>query len=564
MNSPQTSPQVLDVTDEIFEEGHEFQGLLNVGVIQEPEKVSETTPQTSRIADESDGMSIESIYRGSIATDPLVTIYNDPNCGEYVPMFWGGLEWSPLDKKMTKVHAEAFCSKFKKAYKNSLVISCADLLEPALINVGRPLRSHRRRHLIGVRNNMMLELLPDGRIEFLPWEKDLYLPVVVDVEIYPQRCVEERETNGRVRRFYEPLDMETIYQNAPMFSSLVKGLFPDQGVLDAYQMFFGDVLTAVKSQRFAVLEGVGGNGKSQLLQVWSGLVTKGIAYNFNKSGSFDMEQLFMCTSVACDEFKKGRIDTTLIKQILGRSIIPVNRKFMSHISYRVDAKHQWAFNESPEWNDHSGAIESRLVRFMTAPVVKRGRDGEIQDLADLILDTERSMVFQWALHGALEVIRRGHVPTDDELPESMRKARSQALVEADPTLGFVEDYEITAELNKGDLYTKEDVYELMLEWFRKEGRTGSAQMSKDSAMRSLKRVLEKKCGHGCLGSKEVKPEVFRNGQKKRWPCIRLIFAGQPPIKPISRLVKDTMDEALENSYQDAIADNGPSETPFPI
>jgi hypothetical protein len=498
-----------------------------------------------------DEVSVETMYRQKIGSDSCVAVMLEPTTKELVPMVFDRIEWSPFDDKSAKAHAEDFCCAFPKRYSNTVVSSCAGLLEPALRNIGRRMRSQRTRHLIGVRNGM-LEILPDGRVELLEREKDLYLPIVVDLEIYPQRCDEETDpVSFKKRRFYKPFSTEELEaMGEKNFFKLLFGLFPEASVRACFQRFFGDILTAIRSQRFAVLEGPGGNGKSQMLQVWNSLITKGVAFNFNKSGQFDLQVLFFAAGVACDEFKKGRADTTLIKQILGRSKIPINRKFLSMVSYIVDAKHLWAWNEAPQFNDDSGAIETRLVRFQTAGNVKRGRAGEVQDMAELVLAIEKGLVFDWALNGAIGVVQDGHVPTDDELPDAMKASRAQALVEADPMLGFVREFEITAKPDVGNLYAKDDVYELMLEYFEKEGRSGSAKMSKDTALKALKRVLEKECGDGCMGSKDLKPEALHNGKKKRWPSVRLRFGSHEPIKPVHRSTSVSAEPELDSSGTD--------------
>lgn len=491
---------------------------------KQEEKAQEQEPKQ-----EGQKASVEYRYRQSIGKVGDVRIRIEPGSGKPLPMVWQDARWRLMDIDAKRKHAERFCAGLPGAYSARAVDSCASLLVPILENLNAVLTTTTR-HIISTAN-CNLEILQDGRIEVLPHDRNLYVPVFVNVNI-PEGLIEsEKDPEKSARRKFLRLPGSgEIEAKKTLFSSLITGLMTRKDELAVFQEFFGQPLTRVKAQTIAVLQGEPGRGKSQVMNVLAGLIENSATINFSSVGKYDLGQLVGAPFIVGDEIR-GRFNETLFKQVTGRSFITIERKWENPFSYSIEGSVMIGWNNPPRIGEHSSAIEQRMVIFLCDGPLKRGTKDEKDDLSRRVLDEDKLDVLLWALQGAVRVVSRGTLLTREELPLRLRREREKFGTQTDPIRAFVNELEIGPSVDT--YYAKDDVYKAFCEWLRKEGRMPGAPMSKDVAIKHLKRCIENAHGAGCLGG-ELKVTAIRDGAKSRVYAMRLNFGNPGRLLPLNR------------------------------
>lgn len=464
----------------------------------------------------------------------------EPGSGTPLVMYWTGSHWVKLSPGDRLKAGEAFARQFKSAYSAKLMKDCAELLGPALENQELYLKEYPTRNLIATRDHL-LEIHQDGRIEVMKHDRDIFVPVFVDIKLEESRIYRDPKSASRFedqKQYYRLRPVEVL-ESKGWWGKLVTSLFRDEEERRTFQRFYGLPFTRIRSQHVPILEGPPGRGKSMLLNVLYKSIAGSAALNLSSVRQFDLGQIVGAPVVVGDEIQ-GRLNEVLFKRISGGSAFTVEIKYMDPFSYTFDGFLFMAWNTAPAMSEHSGALAQRMIVFPCDGLAYRGTKKEQEGLDNLIVSEEQDLFFEWALHGACESVKHG-VPRTEDLPARLKKAKERVALESDPMRGFVSDFEIAP----GEtLYTTDDLYELFQKWLKSEGMQPRAPMKKNIFAKHLIRVLEEQHGGDSI-RKNMKPSVTHKGVKKRWPCYPLKL-NSSEIIPLNRA------EVLMNpdSYED--------------
>lgn len=485
---------------------------------------------------------METHFREYLAASPDLAVYDAGDAR--MTMLWKDGRWIPIPANRRKDRAEKFCSGFQSLYRDGVIESCQNLMSTALFNLGKVLKEDKKRHLIATKHRF-LEITPEGiRIE--KSDRRLFVPIYADIEIDEDRIKLDTYAGGVGSPYFYTLRSTEELEKDTKFGGLIQSLYPDPIQRSVLQEFLGDLLTRMQTQAIVVLEGEGGTGKSVLLKLMSMLVGNAKALNFSRCTPYQLAQIHLCPLVAADEVR-GRIDTTLVKQVSGRSLIQAEHKFESPFTFIYEGKMIWAQNEPPRLDDHSSAIEQRMFVFKASANTKRSTDQEIINYENVIFEEEADILLEWCLRGALKVVKRGRLPSGQELGKAILASKEEIGKRSDPLRGFVEEYGMKP--CETSAYSKDDLYELLKKWLQKEGRMSHAPMIKDVALGHIKRILEAKHGPGCLGG-QFKVSVGHGSTKKRVPAMRVAFEYQVPIQALNR--NDVTTAIMEPENHDVV------------
>lgn len=510
---------IIDVDDSIFDTE------LNLSKESKQEEVVVSSNSPAKKTDEKeDKRTVESYFRSHVIKSRTYSVLTDEDVNERFAMEFKEGRWVKMTKNRKIDIAEKFCAQpsFQSQYTSNKAMSCASLLTSALCNSDKKLREvDTGKHYVATLNDLV-EIKDDGAYVVV----NEYERFNTYVNLYcPLFLKNVQGTKIAIR------DSRYIEENTK-FGSLITELFPDLKTRELFQDFFGSFLTNVKSQTVPVLQGAAGRGKSVVIKVICGMLDRSRVINFSKTNSFHLAQLHLAPVIAADEMR-GKVDTTLIKQVTGHSPILAEHKGETPFNFKVNGKLIFAWNNAPNFSEHSEAIEQRLVIFTVGGEAKRGNDKEIPDLDGLILREELQEVFEWALAGAIRVVKRGRLPSREEFTDRMLADKATLAKDSNPMLSMIEELGIRPGDRDGTVYAKDDVYKLVKDWFEKEGRQSGFAMSSSNVMKNLKSVLEQKYGFGCLGN-ELKVSVRTLDKVKRVQSIPLVFDAPVSIKPLDR------------------------------
>lgn len=488
---------------------------------------------------------IESHFREYLKNQNELAVYEDDSGLVRLTMEWRDAHWQPIHMVRRKDRAERFCSGFSSLYRNGSVDSCQDLMTPALYNLGKVLKDDPKRHLISTKNKM-LEITKEG-VRVSDPDRKLLVRTYSAVEIDEDRIKLDMGAGGIGSPYFYQLRSTEELEKDTKFGNFITSLYPDAHTRGVLQQFLGGLLTRMQLQTVPVLEGEGGTGKSVLLKLIAMLIGNSKALNLARPSPYQVASIHLAPLIVCDEIR-GKIDTTLFKQLAGRSPLPGEHKFESPFTFIFDGGMLFSWNERPRMDDHSSAIEQRMVIFRASSNIKRGTDKEIPDYEKVIFASEADVVLEWCLQGALKVVRRGRLPTGNELGDTLLKHKAELGQDSDPLRGFIDEYGIQPS-HGSVVYDKDDVYELLKRWLSKEGRMPGAPMVKSVALRHLKRILENMYGQGCLGGELKVPSMSR-----RVPAIRIKFGYQVNIRPLRQT--DVQMAELDPACVDEMTDAG--------
>lgn len=187
--------------------------------------------------------------------------------------------------------------------------------------------------------------------------------------------------------------------------------------------------------------GIGGDGKSTLLELIREISSKPVAYSLGQLGKqFGLEALVAASHILVDETKRGTLgDEGEFKTLVSGGGVLVTRKNKpALVDYRNRAMIFVASNNAPFFVDKSDGCWRRMgvVKFEN-PIPKSER---IPDFHKVLLREEGHLWFDWLLEGLQRIVARGRrfLPEED-WPASIRQAQGQMRTNGDSILGWIED-----------------------------------------------------------------------------------------------------------------------------
>lgn len=290
-----------------------------------------------------------------------------------------------------------------------------------------------------------------------------------------------------------------------MLSDALEG---DAMTIQFVQECMGASLLASKPRtlmRALILLGESNSGKSNLLNVMGGLVSK----EANTTPLSTLENAHGLTNflspkpwVLHEAFDQARWEmSSTAKALLSGDPVTVNIKNGALVSHHWKAPVFWGTNVPPQFKETSRAMENRLAivhikkvydASQVVGVALEAREKGYSSPSEYVLAEEKEGVLVWALEGLKRALARGHFAMTSEMAESLHQMRTASNIAA----GFVEE---CCEYDADKMVSTPDFFAAFSAWWR-ETKGGNVPAVDSlgkamSALSSTKIVLGLRSGH---------------------------------------------------------------------
>lgn len=254
------------------------------------------------------------------------------------------------------------------------------------------------------------------------------------------------------------------------FLEVLRQIIPDESVAQVFQEFVGLCLVHdVSHQRFAVLIGESGSGKSVLCRVIRELVGE------QNTSSIRLEALvadrsFLVASThgklinVIEEVNTNReIAEGTLKDFVAGGEITVEKKYGQPFVIRPTARLIFAVNPPLRFRDRTDGIKRRMLLFPMNQVIaesERNRDFVNRDFWSS--SGEMPGILNWALAGLFRLSKRSRF----ELPPSMSYVTDEFFMEGNPARLFLTEY---FDYKPGSTIATSDVYKNYREYCLSNG-----------------------------------------------------------------------------------------------
>jgi putative DNA primase/helicase len=236
-----------------------------------------------------------------------------------------------------------------------------------------------------------------------------------------------------------PKDMVVPRRFIGFLNELFEGDDDAEGKISVIQEFCGAALANIgyRYQKVLLLVGHGANGKSTLAKIIEGCFPPEQVTSTSPSRWSNEYQLALLSNSRiniCTELPTAESDVSdIFKAVVAgdRLVCRLPYQAPQHISPR--AAHMFSSNYLPSSKDYS---EGFFRRFLIIQLNRNFQKEGVSKTMDSILEQmkeEKAEIIMWCLHGALNLIRRGHY----EVPMSGKVAEADWRVEADSVLDFI-------------------------------------------------------------------------------------------------------------------------------
>lgn len=221
---------------------------------------------------------------------------------------------------------------------------------------------------------------------------------------------------------------------APMWMAFLQSCF--DGCADGadrialVQEFFGATICglATSFQRCLLLHGPGGNGKSQVIGVLTGLLPAKTVSHVppHKMGEeYWVSRLATSWLNAHADLPSKQVAAGPFKEIVAGD--PMSARDPRGLVYDFvpRAAHIFSTNSLPSTGDNSAGFWERIL-LVEMPHSFRGKKGQIRDIAEVLLRDEADAIFAWAVEGARRLIANGKYTTPASMVETLTEWRETA------------------------------------------------------------------------------------------------------------------------------------------
>lgn len=240
----------------------------------------------------------------------------------------------------------------------------------------------------------------------------------------------------------------------------------DEQRIDLLQEWAGYLLTSKNEfQRFLVLEGEGGNGKTVFFAAMRAMLgednVSGVSLE-NFGDRFALEQtLGKAANISGDAGEIDSVAEGVIKQFTGGDAMYFDRKGIKGINCPATAKLMCAWNSRPRFRDKSDGIWRRMLIVPFNRKVDPNRKVRKMDQAEWwIQQKEVSGILNWAIAGLARLRQVGEFTK----PEVSQAAIESYKASANPAAEFLNDF--VGKESGSNIYTSE-IYSLYVHWCQK-------------------------------------------------------------------------------------------------
>lgn len=411
-----------------------------------------------------------------------------------------------------------FLTVFKAdKYSNSALENCVKITDSYTYTFGQKLKDNGDFIISTISH--FLHVQDDGKIVALDKDelgaacKQYFCKLHINVDL---------RGTGRVGCYYVPQKTDDIEKKDSHWAKMVTRAFVKKDNRRCFQEFFGDTLNPTVRKAFPVLVGDPDGGKSKLLEVLKELHgNTGTSIDLEDLGGFETEKLLGATFVAVDEIGK-QFSEKHFKRMIGGSSFEIKRKFMKNLSVKPNWKSFGADNFTFNFSEKSGALETRFF-YIKADTVKE--ELRVDDIAPKAIKHDLMDILDWALNGAVEVVKRGRLMRHSELPADSQKIMHDMKKKTNPCVAFLKD--IGAKFSEHSLLPKQDLYKHFVQHCLENGRAGMAKVSFEVWCRDFFAKAIKDVDGEYDAAFERRASVRVNGASKRVECFPLYLTNSP-------------------------------------
>lgn len=426
--------------------------------------------------------------------------------------------WKVAEEEQLEADITRFLTIYKpEKYGTSAVKNCVGITDSHVYTFGRKLE--RKRDFVISTLSHFLHVQDDGKIVALDKDelgsacKDYFCRLHINVDL---------RGTGRVGCYYVPQKTEDIEKRDTFFAKLITRGFSKKENRRCFQEFFGDTLNPTVRKAFPVLIGDPDGGKSKMLEVLQYLHgDTGTSIDLEDLAGFETEKLLGASFVAVDEIGK-QFSEKHFKRMIGGSSFEIKRKFLKNLSVKPDWKSMGGDNFTFSFSEKSGALETRFF-YIKVESVKE--DLRIDDIAVKAIESDLMDIFDWALNGAVAVVKRGRLLRHSELPEDSQKIMKDMQKKTNPCINFLK--EVGAKFSETALIPKQDLYKHFVQHCLDNGRAGSAKVSFEVWCRDYFSKAIKEVDSGYDPAFERRASVRINGASKRVECYPVYLTNSP-------------------------------------
>ena len=288
-------------------------------------------------------------------------------------------------------------------------------------------------------------------------------------------------------------DAET---DCPLWHVTLGGILPATGPedrrVDLLQELMGLTILPgdLSFQKFLILVGAGGNGKSTVLETWEAMLgADNVAHVPLDAlgGEFRLgEMAGKLANIAGDMNHLDKVAEGLLKQLTSGDPIQVNRKFLPPVTMTPTARLIFAANVLPPIHDRSDGVWRRMIAM---PFLHKIRDDRKDRDRARRLKAELPGIFNWALAGAIRLHRQGRF-TDCAV---CRRCVAEHRLGCDPFRQFVEE---TVICDSGQTVLTDSLYDAYCVFCEAGGRYPKSQTEFGKEVLALPGVIKRRRGDG--------------------------------------------------------------------
>lgn len=343
----------------------------------------------------------------------------------YIYVF-NGCYWKPLDKEEIK-----------------------SLLSSAAIAMG--VREYEAIHF-DFKKKLLEQFLTDGHTKQQVKSKD-------SIMINLQNGTYEFTPEGSGLRNFDPQDFLTNQlpfeynesASCPQFYQFLLQVLPDDSCRLVLQEYIGYIFSNLNLEKILILTGTGSNGKSVFFNIICALIGTDNLLNYS-IGTFDKDynRARLKDKLLNFSSEKGSdLDPDTLKLLISREPLQARELYKESFNLHIITKFIINTNEYPKITEHSDAFFRRQILI---PFKVKILDSEKDiHLADKIITSELSGIFNWALEGLKRLLRQQSFTYSLIIEEAVNEYRKQS----DSVALFIEDKNLVTSTNKktvADLY----------------------------------------------------------------------------------------------------------------
>lgn len=339
---------------------------------------------------------------------------------------FNGCYWQPIDKEELK-----------------------SLLSSAAIAMGVP---HYDAIHFDFKKKLLEQFLTDGHTRQLPKSKN-------SIMINLQNGTYQFNPDGGRLRSFDPQDFLTNQlpfeynesAKCPQFDQFLLKVLPDESCRLVLQEYIGYIFSNQNLEKIMILTGNGSNGKSVFFNIICALIGKDNILNYS-IGLFDKEynRAQLKDKLLNFSSEKGSdLDPDTLKLLISREPIQARELYKESFNLCIITKFIMNANDLPKITEHTDAFFRRqiIIPFL----VKITEDEKDIHLAEKIIASELSGIFNWALEGLQRLLRQQAFTYSETIEAAVNEYRKQS----DTVALFIDEKNLITSTNKSavaDLY----------------------------------------------------------------------------------------------------------------